>query len=300
MQLSLFYFSFRASTVTVPLIFAWDRWDLSDMMQHATDLLQSHEETSNRSYLGAVREAAKEHMATNAISSDELRKMFVQFNLVTNIMNALSKSFNFCSTGVCLLAMTVERYIFICHAMKAEMWLSKVRHTLLCVFSSTAILVGSTVTCLRELFSGNLTCELCNRSNQRLFMMWRVVETIIFFVTPASFCVFFFIKIVSSLRNMLTHQERNQQIIKALAVTYFSWILLWLPSLIFDFAVLFNRKYWDTTAILHYKFVRNLMDSLAMLYSTVTPLIFIVLVRSFHVPIQNLYARIRGRGGYAN
>ena len=190
MQLSLFYFSFRASTVTVPLIFAWDRWDISDMMQHATDLLQSYEETSNRSYLGAVREAAKEHIATNAISSDELRKMFVQFNLVTNIMNALSKSFNFCSTGVCLLAMTVERYIFICHAMKADVWLSKGRHTLLCVFSSTAILVGSTVTSLRELFSGNLTCELCEYSNQRLFMMWRIVETIIFFVTPASFCVF--------------------------------------------------------------------------------------------------------------
>ena len=230
---------------------------------------------------------------TFAISSDDIRKFFFRFNSITDLLTEVGDSLNTCCTGVCLFAMTVERYIYICHPTKVEILLNKSKHIILCLLSTAAILIGSVQNFFWQVGYKNASCEDFLFHN--MLKAWRAVDAAIFFVMPALCCVVFFIRMASTLKNMLTHQERNQQLIKALAVIYFSWIILWIPREVFDIVLIFDNSSLFISLEQRYRFWKNLMDSLGMLYSTVTPLSFIILIRAFQDPIKKVVDRIKGR-----
>ena len=101
---------------------------------------------------------------------------------------------------------------------------------------------------------------------------------------------------------MMTHQERNQQIVWALAVTYIAWTVLWTPHMLFDVVTTFKYLDWFGRGIPrsekgwqenHFNFVKNLTASFGLMYSTVTPVIFVVLIRPFQELLVHLYIRLK-------
>ena len=232
------------------------------------------------------------------IKSDTVREIFKHFYDISEMLAEAADSLNTCSTGVCLLAMTIERYVFICYPMSADSWLSKQKHMILCVTSSTVIILGFSM----NFVGGFLENEYFDKNTQiEPVIAFRVLDGLLFFALPACICGYLSIKIAWALKGMLSHQERNQQIYKALLFTWLAWILLWTPSKIISFIKLlttphshllilkFNNE-WHNRKI---KFWSNLSDSLSLLYSSVTPVIFIILIRSFQEPITRVFQAIR-------
>ena len=144
----------------------------------------------------------------------------------------------------------------------------------------------------------------CDYAKLKVVIVLHSVDVCIFFIIPAVLCVIFFIRIFSVLKNMLSHRERNQQLNRALAVSYFAWILLWTPNIMFDVVTSFKYIRWfnrfeESTDWMdkNFKFFNNLTDSIGLLYSTLIPLIFIVLMPTLQEPGKKLLQRLKQRCG---
>ena len=126
-------------------------------------------------------------------------------------------------------------------------------------------------------------------------MALRLAVSFLFFAVPVGLCLFFFYQIAKSLKNMLSHQARNQQVTRAFAFTFLFWLAFWTRKTVFGLLELVNYDQWFTRRLssyafveTHHKFWNNLVGSISLLYSTVTPITFIILLRSVQKPFINL------------
>ena len=236
---------------------------------------------------------------TRAIEAKDVHQMIKKFDQVTEILTNIADSFNSCSTGLCLLTMTIERFIFICHPTEAETLLSKSRHMTLCGSALLLILLGSSMNYLQRSLQNELFYRL---QRFALVAILKVFDVIVFLIIPTAVCVFLFIKIAVALKSMMPNVDRNKQLIRALATSYFFWIILWSPNIIFDTVATFNYFSWFENSVRihlgvylpqakrHINFWRSLLGGLRLLYSAVIPVVFVILLQALQEPLIRLFS----------
>ena len=244
-----------------------------------------------------VQQEMKEDLADNmripGIKSESTRKFFQNFTSISNRLYETTDSLWSCSTGICILAITLERYIFIGPATQAAIWLSKKRHKILCAVFSTLIPIGASMDFLDKYYFQEFIC---------LSAALRLTVILVFFAVPIGLCLFLFSRIAQFLRNMLTHQERNQQVTRAFAATHLTWRAFWTPRTVFTLVELVNHNQWFELSLsrytfgdTHHKLWDNFFESISLLYSTVTPIIFKILLRSAQEPFIKIFNWITGK-----
>ena len=156
-------------------------------------------------------------------------KLLDFFDRFAETLEQISSSLNTCSTGICVLAMSFERYIFICHPTKANDWLSDKNHTIVSVFSSILVLLGLIMNLTRVKLEEKIQASMGikyweDRDNTingiEVTIFLKAVDVLLFFIAPVLICIVLFLKIARALKKMMTHQRRNQQITRALAFSY--------------------------------------------------------------------------------
>ena len=201
---------------------------------------------------------------------------------------------------MCLLFISIERYVLICRPTEAEIWLTKSRHWFLCVVSSALTLVGSIVIGVGRYMGDDWGCV---DEYQNIILVFKCLETILCFLVPATVCVCLSVQINATLKRMLTNQERNQQLTKAFVFTFASWIILWSPRVVFELVCRIKIQEWFCVEILlakkwtedNYNFWYNGVRSLSMLFTIANPVIIIIIVRSFQQPFLDKYKSFRAK-----
>ena len=181
--------------------------------------------------------------------------------------------------------MACERFIFVCHPLQAETWLSKRRHVTLCVVSTMLILFGFLINTFRELSQGGSVVPW------EVVVSMRGADFLLFFLIPAILCGIMNFKVAVALKNMMTNERRNLQLSRSLMVTSFCWVLTWAPYACVEISTITKHTgYYGS----EYEALQELTRDLCMLYSFLNPIVFITLIRHFQEPLKKVIDRCHG------
>ena len=215
---------------------------------------------------------------------------------VRYILAYLGDELNLFSTGYCVLALAMERFILVCLPFRAEKLLTKNNR----VFASIALsLLLLFITVYNQLCSrlysphysllikapaiAKYTCYPETRSEI-------LAKTVLFFVIPASVTSFLYIMIGAKLSKVKTNRNRNSDLTKAFLISCILWILLWFPDQLAKLIKWFPEEhslvYYTTTSstIAHVLFLFS--RGVFMFYCLLNPVIFIFVSRGFQKPIK--------------
>ena len=152
--------------------------------------------------------------------------------------NGFVEPINSSSTGICLLALAIERYIFVCKATSAQTLLSKKRHIILCSFSTCSILISFSAILIRMMSEHNCVSnsheQLCFNLPNNIWIS-ALLEIIFLFLVPASICVVLYYKVAKTLKARRRNDDVNRRLNIGFTVTCAAWILFWIPSEILHF-----------------------------------------------------------------
>ena len=216
--------------------------------------------------------------------ADVIRRIWSPNQMLCSWIIVFKESLNLSSNGICLLAMAIERYILVCRSTDADNLLTSQRHRLLCVISTTLIVVGIVFNCFRLVHVEIYTAYFFNTGyNETIAALMGAMGYLLFFITPAIFCCALNIKVAVALKNMISNQERNQQLTRALAVSTACWLLTWIPNVCIE---VYALNQFDGFYGRKYEVLQDVSRDFCMIFSVMNPIIFTILIRHLQGPIN--------------
>ena len=208
--------------------------------------------------------------------------------------NGFVEPINSSSTGICLLALAIERYIFVCKATSAQTLLSKKRHIILCAFSTCSILISFSAILIRMISEHNCVSnsheQLCFNLPNNIWIS-ALLEIIFLFLVPASICVVLYYKVAKTLKARRRNDDVNRRLNIGFTVTCAAWILFWIPSEILHFVYYLWSAYWQffrSSGIPNPSIrLNNMAYHLKLMYSMANPLILLLISPPFQAPVKN-------------
>lgn len=205
---------------------------------------------------------------------------------------AISQSLNQYSTGICILGMAVERYIFVTWPREVEKLLSKRNRVIHCVFTTCFIILCFLpgMPChLRMLYYPKMPPEYCIK--YYILSKLKPFEMGIFYFLPAVVAVVLYVFVIQRLLKMQSHVERNKNLTICFLVTCIFWIILWLPESIGAFANMYGVTLQNVNSFFLFLCILAGSD-LRILYSAVNPIIFMFICKPFSKPLRSIAEKI--------
>ena len=198
------------------------------------------------------------------------------------------------STGMCILVLATERFILTEFPFRAKIILQ--RRNRIIIYSSVLVILiltsGLFFVNHEKALLGNIvnTDRTCIHSRSEQFqasIFW--LKVIFYYLLPATLAFVMYVRIILTLLNSKRNQTRNVNLSIAFCISYFSWILLWLPR----YWVRFMEKYYLEHIVVNVQWLHNLskyqlVEAIMVSYSWMNPIILLIVLRPFSEWITRL------------
>ena len=203
----------------------------------------------------------------------------------------IGKRFNIYSTGYCVLAIAIERFILVCHPFKVNTLLTKTKRKIVALLLTVFILGYSSMDFICRYFSFIYRASDVKENCYGNRFVDAIIESVVFFAIPAVATIALYSLIGRKLKTVQANQDRNRDLTRAFAVSCFLWVVTWIPLIIVD--VIFDFYYQFRIGLLMYtKTFLESMDlcyDLALFCSVINPFLFIFITKDFQGPLKKVW-----------
>ena len=193
--------------------------------------------------------------------------------------------FNFSCTT--MLAIAIERYIYICRATDAQTLLSKKRHKRLCFLTTLMTLVLSTLAVVTDV--------IFEQNNAKWFHTCVDLIQNVYWVISIFTCLVLYVKIILQLKHLRRNAEQNSKLNKAFIASWVAWFLFWTPEILTRVAFAFFTKFSVLFLISNfslYSVIEPFVITLRLLSNVITPSLFIFISPPFQTPILDAIKKV--------
>ena len=236
------------------------------------------------------------------VTETNYNNFFQTHNTLNSAAFCALETFNYAgpeySTGVCMLALAVQRFILVRMPFKAKAILTtkfyKIVTIVLLTFAGV-MTVGTVVFSMLKKILDN-ECTPYYYSSTRV---QGIVESTIFLFIPAFICVVLYSQVGVALWHSVSMQARNRQLTILFIISCVTWILLWVPSKVFY--ILYDswefdlKSYEILTKRSHgYFIIQGFYHCVYLAFSALNPIIFILCCTPTQQPLKSFAQRLRG------
>ena len=186
-----------------------------------------------------------------------------------------------------MLAIAIERYIFICRATDAGTLLSKKRHKRLYFLTTLLALILSTWPVVAGvIFGQNNTTRFYSGVESIQNSYW----IISIFTSPS-----LYVKIILRLKQLRSNAEQNSKLNKAFIASWAAWFLFWTPEILMRVAFGFFTKFSVLFVINNssiYSVFEPFVITLRLVSNVITPSLFIFISPPFQTPIMDIIKKV--------
>ena len=193
--------------------------------------------------------------------------------------------FNFSCTT--MLAIALERYIYICRATDAGTLLSKKRHKVLCFSTTVLTLILST--------PAVVTGVKIEQNNATRFDSGVKLIQSVYWVISIFTSLGLYVKIILRLKQLRSNAEQNSKLNKAFIASWVAWFLFWTPEILMRVAFSFFTEFTLFFVIRNvslYSAMEPFLNTSRLLSNVITPSLFIFISPPFQAPILDVIKKV--------
>ena len=119
--------------------------------------------------------------------------------------------------------------------------------------------------------------------NSRNF--WRLLlEIVVFFIIPALLAGYFYQRVIIVFSKQQRRVSRNRQLSIAFGISWFLWVVCWIPSYVVSLMQLLSYEQFDSLSynvdsVIGY--LASFRVPIQMLYSHINPFVYLVVLKKF-------------------
>ena len=205
------------------------------------------------------------------------------------------------STGICILATALIRYLLVCHPTSSFLNAKKLKVMAILIVGLTTLALAANIFEMvyretEDTFQASVPKHAIQGPNYNNCVLTldrkalRVsIEGFFLFLLPVTISSVLYARVIRVILKRKQDVDRNKSLTKAFVISWISWIICWSPNYVLMLTNPSDRYFREPTVGFHiYKYSLSFRDTVQSVYSQLNPFILIIVLRPFRETLKDL------------